>query len=65
MTKIGTISILSSREQNRYCLSAKGWLIFIGLTLAICTNLFSLLTGHFHPNVIDFDAQNFYLQSAK
>lgn len=65
MTKIETISILSSREQHRYFSSAKVWLIFIGLTLAISTNLFSLLTRHFHPNVIDFDAQAFYLPAAK
>jgi hypothetical protein len=59
MAKIRTISMLSSHEQNRYGSSAKDWLIFIGLALAICTNLFSLLTDHFHPNVIDFDSQNF------
>jgi 4-amino-4-deoxy-L-arabinose transferase-like glycosyltransferase len=64
MAKIKTISILSSREPHR-CSSAKVWLIFIGLTLAISTNLFNLLTVHFHPNTIDFDAQTFYLPSAK
>ncbi len=65
MAKIGTISTLPSREQHRYFSSAKAWLIFLGLTLAISTNLFNLLTRHFHPPIIDFDAQAFYLPAAK
>jgi 4-amino-4-deoxy-L-arabinose transferase-like glycosyltransferase len=65
MAKIETISTLPSRAQHRHFSSSQAWLIFLGLMLAISTNLISLLTLHFHPTEIDFDAQAFYLPAAK